>query len=79
MCRPMVGSSRMKGFEFWVGERVGAVLQAAEEVRDEFHALRLAAAQRRADLAELEVVEAGVAQRFQRTANVLLARQRSRR
>jgi len=48
-------------FGVWLGGG-GVVGEAGEEVGDEFDALRFAAAERRAGLAELEVTEAGIAQ-----------------
>ena len=47
--------------------------QAGEKMRHQLHALRLAAAERRALLAELEIIQSRVMQRFQRALDLLYA------
>ena len=69
MCRPMVGSSRMKRLRFGLGRssRSGS-LQTGEQVGDQFDALGFAAAEGGAGLAELQIVQAGVAERLRARA-----------
>src|SRR5207253_948865 len=50
-------------------KKVELFFEARKQVGEELDTLRLAAAQCRAGLAELQIIQAGVAQRFQRTTN----------
>src|SRR5690349_9951126 len=50
-----------------------------EQMRDEFHALRFAAAQRRTGLGEFDVIESGITQRFKWTTDSRLRRKKNNR
>ena len=62
----MVGSSRMNRFRLGQAVEQVRLFQAGQQMADQLHPLGLAAAERGAGLAELEVAQAGIAQRLQR-------------
>src|ERR1051325_8016204 len=50
-------------------EKLALLFQTGQQMRNQFHPLRFAATERGTDLSELQVIESGIAKRFERASH----------